>query len=67
MSDSRPIVPVSDSDIAAAKEQLKTLDMADLEIQKAERAGLDMTEQKKNARELRVKLQQIIQTYAPGR
>lgn len=59
--------PVTDEDFRQAKEQLKNLDLADSEILKAERAGIDMTEQKKQSRESRVKIQQFLQTYFPGK
>lgn len=62
-----PGSPVTDEDLRGAKEQLKNLDLADHEIAKAERAGIDMTEQKKQSRESRVKLMQFLQTYFPGK
>ncbi len=58
--------PVSELDLASAREQLKNLDLAEREIQKAKRAGIDVAAQEQQARELRVKLMQILQTYFPG-
>lgn len=59
--------PVTEEDLHGAKEQLKNLDRADVEIAKAERAGMNMDEQKKQSREARIKLQQFLQTYFPGK
>lgn len=46
--------------------QLRSLDDADKEIQLAQRAGIDVAEQVKEATDLRAKLIRIRQAYYPG-
>lgn len=67
MGSPTPAGPLSEADFQGIKDQLAALDVADKEIAKAERAGLDMTEQKKTSASQRVQLRKLLQTYFPGR
>ena len=48
-------------------DQLELLNTVDREIAKAERAGIDMTNQKKQSSEQRQQLLKLKQAYFPGR
>jgi hypothetical protein len=58
--------PLGPADLEELKLQLGKLDQADREIDKAVRAGLDMTGQKTRVRELREQLTKVRQSYFPG-
>lgn len=53
-------------DLQQIRDQLNKLDEADVQIARAERAGIDMTERKKQAKDAREKLLKIKQAYFPG-
>jgi hypothetical protein len=59
--------PVGIEDLDQIKERLKDLDLADVEIAKAERAGIPMAEQRQKSQDMRRQLLQIKQTYFPGK
>lgn len=53
-------------DLQQIRDQLNKLDEADVQIARAERAGIDMAERKKQAQEARQRLLKIKQAYFPG-
>lgn len=53
-------------DIQQIRDQLSKLDDADVQIARAERAGIDMSERKKQAQDARQRLLKIKQAYFPG-
>ncbi len=55
--------PLDETDLASIKDNLKQLDKVDLLIGKAERAGFDMTAQKKDSAAKRAQLTQIKQSF----
>ena len=59
--------PLTEEDLVQINERLDDLTQADLIIDKAIRAGIDMAEPKKTAAETRVQLMKIKQAFFPGR
>lgn len=62
-----PEGPLTETDLATMNDQLDLLNTVDREIAKAERAGIDMTNQKKQSSEQRQQLLKLKQAYFPGR
>lgn len=58
--------PLGDKDLVDIQLRLDQLVVADEEIKKAERAGLDVESLKETARTQRSQLLRIKQTYFPG-
>jgi len=59
--------PLTDQDYEGIKEQLANLDALDVELKKAHSAGVDVSQQKEEARKSREQLIKIKQTYFPNR
>lgn len=59
--------PLTEEDLTQIKAHLKDLDKVDLLIAKSERAGLDMTQQKKDAQAKRLQLNQLRQSFFGNR
>ncbi len=59
--------PLTDADLVELNAKLIQLDEADLQIDKATRAGIDVSSQKERAREMRDKLLKMKQAFFPGR
>jgi len=59
--------PLTDDDFESIKQQLTTLDELDEQLRLAQLAGVDVSEQKKQARESRTSLNQLKTTYFPGK
>lgn len=59
--------PLTESDFANIQTQLANLKRAEMELERAQRAGIDTGDMKSQANELRAKLGRIKQTYFPGR
>lgn len=58
--------PFKPADLVDLKSNLAKLDQAELELERAVRAGIDMTGQRTQLRELREKLTKVRQAYFPG-
>lgn len=58
--------PLTDIDFVELKAKLADLDKVDLMIDKAIRAGIDVSVQKERARETRDKLMKMKQAFFPG-
>lgn len=59
--------PLTDADFDELKARMDELEFARREIEKAERAGMDMAAAKDKVRELDAQLKKIKQVYFPGR
>lgn len=59
--------PLSEQDFEDIRVRLKDLDDADALIRKSELAGLDVTEQKARAKDLREQLMKIKQAFFPNK
>jgi len=59
--------PLTESDFGNIQVQLANLKRAEMELERAQRAGIDTGDMKTQATELRAKLGRIKQTYFPGR
>ncbi len=59
--------PLSEGDFTELTANLAKLDQAEREMERASRAGIDMSGQKVQMRELREKLTKVKQSYFPGR
>ncbi len=58
--------PLKAADLVELTAQLARLQTAELEIERAERAGIDLADQKTRVRDLRTQLSKIKQAYFPG-
>lgn len=59
--------PLGETDLGNLKSKLEDLGRAELEIDRAQRAGIEIGSARDDARELRKKMTQILHTYFPGR
>lgn len=59
--------PLTPETLDEIKARLEDLDRVQLEIEKAGRAGIDVTAHAAQVAELRVKLQRVRHTYFPGK
>ena len=64
---SQPPGPLGDRDLDDIRLQMKNLEEAERQIEKAMNAGLDVTAQRAQAKQLREQLTRIKQTYFPGK
>jgi hypothetical protein len=62
-----PTGPLTEADLEQTKDQLEALKLARTEMDRAQRAGIDVSEQRKRADELEQQLLRIKNTYFPGR
>lgn len=58
--------PLTPDDLAELKKRLEELDEAERLIEQSVRAGIDMSNQQKQARELRDRLTRMKQAFFPG-
>lgn len=58
--------PLTSADLVELKQKLVELDQADMLIEKAIRAGIDVSGQQTRTRELRDKLMKMKQAFFPG-
>jgi hypothetical protein len=63
----QPPGPLGETDYVELVRRMKDLDEADLQIQKAVQAGVDVSAQREKSRELRGQLLRLKQSYFPGR
>lgn len=59
--------PLTDKDLKDIDEHLKNLDEAELELGRAIRAGIEVTDQAERIRDARTRLKKIKSAYFPGR
>jgi hypothetical protein len=62
-----PPGPLGDRDYDDIKARMKDLEEAERQIDKAMNAGLDVTAQREQAKQLRAQLTRIKQTYFPNK